>query len=84
MNEMQILLQYIYNQNQFYILYCHVFGDAPRITCHFTVLEEFKSQVINCLDGQAVKCPVRKQRVAGSIPGGDIYFHFEFFACFPS
>ena len=30
------------------------------------------------------RCPARKQRVAGSIPGGDIYFHFEFFACFPS
>ena len=35
-------------------LYFHVFGDAPRITCHFTVLQEFKTQVINCLDGQAV------------------------------
>ena len=30
------------------------------------------------------RCPARKQRVAGSIPGGDLYFHFEFFACFPS
>ena len=30
------------------------------------------------------KCPARKQRVAGSIPGGDIYFHFELFASFPS
>ena len=32
------------------------------------------------------RCPARKERVAGSIPGGDIYmyFHFEFFACFPS
>ena len=25
-----------------------------------------------------------KSRVPGSIPGGYIYFHFEFFACFPS
>ena len=50
----EILLQYIYNHNQFYILYCHVFGDAPCITCHFTVLDQFKSQVINCLDGHAV------------------------------
>ena len=30
------------------------------------------------------RCPARNQRVAGSIPGGDIYFHFEFFASFPS
>ena len=30
------------------------------------------------------RCPARNQRVACSIPGGDIYFHFEFFACFPS
>ena len=30
------------------------------------------------------KRPARNQRVAGSIPGGDIYFHFEFFACFSS
>ena len=36
------LLQYIFNQNQFYPLYRHVFGDAPRITCHFTVLKELK------------------------------------------
>ena len=27
------------------------------------------------------RCPARNQRVAGSIPGGDIYFHFEFFVC---
>ena len=26
----------------------------------------------------------RMQRVAGSIPGGDIYFHFGFFTSFPS
>ena len=30
------------------------------------------------------KCPARNQRVAGSIPGGYIYFHFEFYAYFPS
>ena len=48
----EILLKYIYNQNQFYLLYCHVF--AQRITCHFTLLDEFKTQVINCPDGQAV------------------------------
>ena len=30
------------------------------------------------------KCPARNQRVAGSILDGDIYFHFELFACFPS
>ena len=46
------LLQYIFNQNQFYPLYHHVFGDAPRITCQFTLLKEFKTQIINCLDGQ--------------------------------
>ena len=28
--------------------------------------------------------PARNQKVAGSILGGDVYFHFEFFACFPS
>ena len=50
----EILLEYIYYHNQFYISYCQVIGDAPRITCHFTVLDEFKTQVINCLDGQAV------------------------------
>ena len=50
----EILLQYIYNDNKFYVLYWHVFGDAPRITYHFTVLDEFKTQVINCFDGQAV------------------------------
>ena len=27
---------------------------------------------------------VLKAKVAGSISGGDIYFHFEFFACFDS
>ena len=27
------------------------------------------------------RCPARKPGVDGSIPGGDIYFHFEFFAC---
>ena len=46
------LLQYIFNQNQFYPSYRHVFGDAPRITRHFTVLKEFKTQIVNCLDGQ--------------------------------
>ena len=29
-------------------------------------------------------CPVGKRGVAGSIPDGDIYLYFEFFACFPS
>ena len=48
------LLQYIYNHKQFYVLYCHVIWDAQRITCHFTVLDEFKTQVNNCLDVQAV------------------------------
>ena len=28
--------------------------------------------------------PAINERVAGSIPGGDKYFHFEFFACLPS
>ena len=28
--------------------------------------------------------PARNQKVAGSILGGDIYFYFEIFACFPS
>ena len=28
--------------------------------------------------------PARNQKVAGSKPGGDTYFHFEHFACFPS
>ena len=41
----EILLQYIYNHNLFYMLYCHVFGDAPLITCYFTVLHEFKTHV---------------------------------------
>ena len=50
----EIMLQYISNHNQFNILYCHVFGDAPRITYHFTVLDDFKTQVSNGLDGQAV------------------------------
>ena len=50
----EILLQYMFNHDQFYMLYCYVFGDAPRITCHFTVLDDFLTQVINCLDGQAV------------------------------
>ena len=50
----EIMLQCVYNHNQFYILYCHVFGDTPRITFHFSVLDELKkTQVINCLDGQA-------------------------------
>ena len=38
----EILLQFIYNHNQFYILYCHEFGDAPRITCHLTVWTSLK------------------------------------------
>ena len=29
------------------------------------------------------KCPARNEKVAGSILGGDMHFHFEFFACFP-
>ena len=33
---------------------------------------------------QRSRCPARNQRVAGSIPGGDIHFHFELFPCFPS
>ena len=49
----EILLQYIYYQNQFYVLYCHVFGDAQRITCPFPVVDEFKTKVIDCLDGEA-------------------------------
>ena len=32
----------------------------------------------------ASRCPVSNQRIAGSIIGGDIYFHFELFAYFPS
>ena len=78
----EMLLQYIYNHNQFYILYCHVFGDAPHITCHLIVKLEFKTQVITASMAKRSRCPARNQRVAGSIPGGDIYF--EFFACFPS
>ena len=35
-------------------LYCHLFGRLQRNICHFTVPQEFKKQVINCLDGQAV------------------------------
>ena len=50
----EILLQYIYYRNPFYVLYCHVSGDAPRITCHFTVVDEFKTLVINCHDDKAV------------------------------
>ena len=50
----EILLRYIYNHYPFDILYGHVFGDAPRITFHFTVLDAFKTHVINCIDGQAV------------------------------
>ena len=49
----EILLQYIYYHKQFDVLYCHVIWDAQRITCHFTVQDEFKTQVINCLDVQA-------------------------------
>ena len=30
-----------------------------------------------------LKAPVGKREVADSIPGGDIYFHFEIFARFP-
>ena len=30
------------------------------------------------------RCPARNQQVAGSILGGDIYFHFEFPPVFPS
>ena len=29
------------------------------------------------------RCPARKPGVDGSIPGGDIYFHFEFFRLSP-
>ena len=28
--------------------------------------------------------PARNQKIGGSKPGGDTYFHFELFACFPS
>ena len=33
---------------------------------------------------QASWCPAGKPRVDDLNLGGDIYFHFEFFACFPS
>ena len=81
----KILLQYIYNHNQFCIVYCHVIGDTPRITCHFTVLDEFKTGKSTVSMAKRSMCPARNQRVAGSIPCGDIYLHFEIFAaCFPS
>ena len=48
------LLLFTFKLLHFDKLYCNVFEDAPRISCHFTVLQEFKTQVINCLDGQAV------------------------------
>ena len=49
----------------------------------FTVLDEVKTHVISSMAKRS-RCLTRNQRVAGSIPGGDIYFHFEFFACFHS
>ena len=30
------------------------------------------------------RCPARKPWDVGSIPGEDVYFHFDFFARFPS
>ena len=48
------LLLFTFKLQHFDKLYCHVFGDVPCITCHFTVLQELKTQIINGLDGQAV------------------------------
>ena len=59
----EILLQYIIIYITISVYYCHVFEDAPRITCHFTVLEEFKTQVINQLSrwpsGLAVRLEIK-------------------------
>ena len=46
--------------------------------------KSFKHRYSTVLIGKWARCPARKSRVAGSIPGGDIYFHFVFLTRFPS
>ena len=43
-----------------------------------------KRRGITVLMAKWSRCLAGKLRVAGSKPGRDIYFLFEFFACFPS
>ena len=38
----EILLQYIYNHNQFYILYCHEFGELSFVKCMEIILRYMK------------------------------------------
>ena len=57
-------LQYIYNHNQFYTLYCKGLGTPHALPV--TVLQEFRTQVIICLDGQAV-CQVVRIEIKESL-----------------
>ena len=41
-----LLSLFTFKLTHFDKLYYHVFGDARRITCHFTVLQDFKTHVI--------------------------------------
>ena len=58
-----------------------------KIKCkwiHAMILKSFKRSLTTVPMAKRSRCPTWKLRVAGSIPVGDIYSHFEFFASFPS
>ena len=74
------LLQYLYNH--YCIATCLEMPDAlPIISLYWKCL---KHRLSTASMAKRCRCPAKIQRVADSILGGDIYFHFEFFACFPS
>ena len=50
---------------------------------HDRIKKEFYTLLTTVPFGKRSRIPIGKPRVAGSIPGGNIYFHFELFACFP-
>ena len=56
--------------------------------CHLLFMtgswKSFKRSYTKLQMAKWSRCPSGKKRVTGSISGGYIYFHFEFFACFPS
>ena len=79
------------------IYYCLHLNLNTLISCIATCLETSNALPVTSLYCKSLKhrkstvsmakrsrCPARNQKVASVILSGDIYFHFEFFACFPS
>ena len=67
------------------LMYCIIaacFEDAHALPVNSLYWKSLK-QVKTASMAKRFRWPARNQRVAGWIPRGDMYFHFEFFACFP-